>query len=78
MAANPVAVVVQLANLDDNTDPARVAALDAATRQWLTRKYTHARPVLTTLPGAADVADPDDSAGPVGFGGGPGPAAAGV
>ncbi|WP_267897592.1 hypothetical protein [Kocuria tytonis] len=34
------------ADLDDNTDPARTALLDADTRVRLARKYTHAREVL--------------------------------
>ncbi len=44
--ANPLALVVKLADIADNTDPARQAALDAATRQRLGLKYAHAREML--------------------------------
>lgn len=40
--ANQVARVVKRADIADNTDPARLAALDPATRERLTRKYTQA------------------------------------
>ncbi|MDO4918294.1 HD domain-containing protein [Kocuria sp.] len=44
--ADPLARVVKQADLDDNTDPARTALLDADTRARLERKYAHAREVL--------------------------------
>lgn len=40
--ANPLALKVKLADIADNTDPARVAALDPATRRRLETKYAHA------------------------------------
>lgn len=46
VAANASAVAVKHADLDDNTDPARMAHLDAKTRDRLDRKYAHARAVL--------------------------------
>lgn len=45
--ANRIARAVKLADLDDNTDPARTARLDSATRQRLAVKYDHARSVLS-------------------------------
>lgn len=44
--ANPLALTVKVADLDDNTDPSRLAVLDAATRDRLRVKYAHARLVL--------------------------------
>ncbi len=44
--ANPIARAVKHADLDDNTDPERVAALDAPTRERLRVKYAHAREQL--------------------------------
>lgn len=41
-----LAVVVKLADLDDNTDPRRTSALDEATRERLTVKYQKARDVM--------------------------------
>lgn len=46
VAADPVALVVKLADLADNSDPERLALLDATTRQRLTAKYDHARQAL--------------------------------
>lgn len=43
----PLALTVKLADLDDNSDPHRLAQLDAATRDRLTAKYTCARAELT-------------------------------
>ena len=40
--AHPVAVVVKLADVADNSDPARLGLLDAATRERLERKYAKA------------------------------------
>lgn len=45
--SNPDAVVVKLADLDDNSHPARLARLDEATRARLTAKYARARAALT-------------------------------
>lgn len=39
---HPVALAVKLADLADNTDPARTARLDPETRERLARKYEHA------------------------------------
>ncbi|MDQ2739199.1 MAG: phosphohydrolase [Actinomycetota bacterium] len=49
VAANPVALKVKYADLADNSDPERLAKLDPATRERLTRKYAHAREVLASL-----------------------------
>lgn len=46
VAADPLARLVKQADLDDNTDPARTALLDADTHARLERKYAHAREVL--------------------------------
>jgi hypothetical protein len=46
VAANPDALLVKQADLDDNTDPSRLAALDAATRSRLEAKYAKARAAL--------------------------------
>ena len=46
VGANRIARAVKQADLDDNTDPARTAQLDPATRQRLAEKYEHARSVL--------------------------------
>jgi hypothetical protein len=48
--ANPLALAVKLADIADNTDPARQADLDPATRRRLAAKYRHARAVLTGDP----------------------------
>ena len=45
--SNRIAKAVKKADLDDNTDPARTAQLDPATRQRLAAKYDHARSVLS-------------------------------
>lgn len=44
--ADRIALAVKHADLDDNTDPARLALLDDATVHRLTAKYAHAREVL--------------------------------
>lgn len=41
-----IALRVKLADIADNTDPARTAQLDALTRERLAQKYAHAREVL--------------------------------
>ena len=41
--ANPIALSVKAADLADNTDPARLALLDADERSRLEVKYAHAR-----------------------------------
>jgi (p)ppGpp synthase/HD superfamily hydrolase len=43
---NPWAVMVKTADIEDNTDPARVAELDDATRTRLARKYERSRQLL--------------------------------
>ncbi len=50
VAANPMAKVVKLADMADNCSPARMAALDAATRERLTAKYAAARAYLAGAP----------------------------
>lgn len=47
VARDPLAVRVKLADVADNSDPARLAALDPATRDRLTAKYANARARLT-------------------------------
>ena len=49
---NPVALVVKEADLADNADPERLAALDQADRQRLTMKYDKARLELGLAPTA--------------------------
>lgn len=44
--ADPIALAVKHADLDDNTDPDRLALLDTATRQRLLEKYRKARAAL--------------------------------
>lgn len=44
--ASPIAVRVKHADLDDNTDPARVAQLDPDTRRRLAAKYARSRELL--------------------------------
>ncbi len=46
IAADPLAREVKLADIADNTDPARTALLDPATRERLAAKYTNARRAL--------------------------------
>ena len=43
VAANPLARAVKLSDLADNSNPARLAMLDADTQAHLTRKYDHAK-----------------------------------
>jgi len=51
VAADELAVQVKLADIDDNSDPGRLAALeDQATRDRLAAKYAYARAALTELP----------------------------
>ena len=45
--ANPIALRVKLADIADNSDPARLATLDEPTRERLRRKYSHALAVLS-------------------------------
>lgn len=45
--AVPLALTVKLADLADNSDPQRLARLDAATRERLIAKYARARAELT-------------------------------
>lgn len=47
MRAVPLALTVKLADLADNSDPQRLARLDAATRERLITKYARARAELT-------------------------------
>jgi (p)ppGpp synthase/HD superfamily hydrolase len=44
--ANPLALEVKAADIADNTDPARLAALDEPTREGLVEKYADARRLL--------------------------------
>ncbi|WP_137726350.1 HD domain-containing protein [Prescottella subtropica] len=53
----PLAVTVKLADLDDNSDPKRLARLDDATRDRLTAKYTRARAELAAQPGPGSTID---------------------
>jgi (p)ppGpp synthase/HD superfamily hydrolase len=46
IAANPLARAVKLADVADNSHPARMAALDAETRTRLTGKYAAAKRAL--------------------------------
>ena len=43
---NPIALAVKLADIEDNTDPARTALLTAEKRERLAAKYAHAREIL--------------------------------
>jgi len=45
--AVPLALTVKLADMADNSDPQRLARLDAATRERLIAKYARARAELT-------------------------------
>ncbi len=45
-AVDPLGRLVKLADVTHNGDPARLALLDVATRERLTRKYAKARAVL--------------------------------
>lgn len=49
VAADPVALKVKRADLADNSDPQRLAALDEATRRRLQAKYAHAQETLASL-----------------------------
>ena len=49
VAANPIAVEVKLADLDDNSDPARLQLVPEEGRRRLEAKYAHARDVLHRL-----------------------------
>lgn len=40
---NPLALAVKLADIEDNTDPGRLALLDQATRTRLEKKYAEAK-----------------------------------
>lgn len=46
---NPLALLVKQADIDDNTDPARIAQLDEATRIRLAAKYDAARKALARV-----------------------------
>ena len=52
VAANPLAVAVKFADIADNTDPLRLAALPGATQARLEAKYAHARSRLRELAAA--------------------------
>jgi (p)ppGpp synthase/HD superfamily hydrolase len=43
---NPIALAVKLADIEDNTDPARTALLTAEKREQLAAKYAHAQKIL--------------------------------
>lgn len=49
VAANPLALRVKRADIADNTDPARTAALTTSTRERLAAKYAHAVAALDAL-----------------------------
>jgi (p)ppGpp synthase/HD superfamily hydrolase len=49
VAANPVAVLVKRADIGDNTDPVRMAKLDAETQDRLRAKYAEAIRLLDEL-----------------------------
>lgn len=49
LAANPLALKVKLADMADNSDPARLALLDPERAKILKEKYTIARAQLTAL-----------------------------
>lgn len=51
VAADPLARKVKLADLADNTDPERLARLDAPTRARLIEKYAHAGQRLVDVAG---------------------------
>ena len=48
VAKDELARAVKLADVADNSDPARLAHLDEVTRERLTKKYTQARAALET------------------------------
>lgn len=47
VAANELARAVKYADMDDNTDPARLQLLDEETRRRLEAKYAHGRAAIT-------------------------------
>ncbi|AHM05154.1 Guanosine-3',5'-bis(Diphosphate) 3'-pyrophosphohydrolase [Roseibacterium elongatum DSM 19469] len=49
VAANPISLAVKLADMADNADPARLAALDPDDRARLREKYATARTLLIQL-----------------------------
>lgn len=49
VTADPLALVVKLADIADNSDPDRLAMLDTQTRERLMVKYDHARQSLARL-----------------------------
>lgn len=49
VAADPLALKVKYADLDDNSSPHRLARLDPATQERLRAKYGHARDVLSEV-----------------------------
>lgn len=49
VARNPLARRVKIADIDDNTDPARTALLDSPTRSRLAKKYAAAREALARV-----------------------------
>lgn len=49
VAADPIALVVKLADVADNSDPERLVRLAPHTRDRLTAKYSHARDRLSKL-----------------------------
>jgi len=51
IATDPLALKVKLADIADNGDESRLAALDAATAERLRLKYRHALAQLAALPG---------------------------
>jgi (p)ppGpp synthase/HD superfamily hydrolase len=57
--ATPGALLVKEADLAHNADPARLAVLDAATRDRLTEKYARMRALLGLTGGARDTAHGD-------------------
>lgn len=48
--ADPLAIIVKRADIDDNTDPARTAKLTPEVRARLAKKYAHAKEVLSAKP----------------------------
>lgn len=48
--SNPIALVVKLADISDNSNPDRLAKLDPETRERLTQKYAYAVKVLVSKP----------------------------
>lgn len=55
VTANPLALSVKLADIADNSDPERLAALDEATSSRLTAKYDKARAALAAAASSTDV-----------------------